>query len=374
MRRHGQALVSNILACSAFLGMREAEVIFDPVNIMALLAIIAGAASLALTGIVRSYATHHQVLDRPVERSSHSVPTPRGGGLAVLAAAAVGMVLGVALHFIEPLHAVTLGGGMLMLGAVGWVDDTRGLNARVRLAVHLAVASWTLYMWGGLPAVSVGETTLNLGAAGYVLGVLGIVWSINLFNFMDGIDGLAGSQAVLIFGVAAVLLWSKGGNSLAAVSAILAASAAGFLVWNWPPAKIFLGDVGSGPLGYLIAGIAIESENTHSGPLLAFAILGAVFMSDATITLVRRFARGDRAMEAHRDHAYQRLARAWGSHRAVTLAAAGMTVILSLLAIVATLTPERVLFVFVGAYVVLGALFFAAERRAPLRRHAAESS
>src|SRR5258706_9155463 len=116
--------------------MRRAEVIFDPVNIVALLAIAAGVASLALTGMVRSYALQHQLLDRPVERSSHSVPTPRGGGVAVLASGAAGMILGVGLHLIEPLHAVTLGGGMLMLGAVGWVDDTRGLKATVRLAVH----------------------------------------------------------------------------------------------------------------------------------------------------------------------------------------------------------------------------------------------
>jgi Fuc2NAc and GlcNAc transferase len=344
------------------------------VTTLALLAMISGLVSLTLTLAVLSYATHHRILDHPVERSSHSVPTPRGGGLAVLAAAVVGLIVGVGVHLVEPRHAVTLGGGALVLGAIGWIDDTRGLNATFRLAVQIAVAVCTVFMWNGFPAINVGQSTLSLGAAGFLLGVIGIVWSINLFNFMDGIDGLAGSQAVLIFSAAAVLLWSKQAYSLGAVAVILAASAAGFLVWNWPPAKIFLGDVGSGPLGYLIAAIAVESENTHGVPILAFATLGGVFMADATITLFRRFVRGERPMEAHCDHAYQRLARAWGSHRPVTLAAAALTLVLSIMALVATHRPALVLPILFGAAAVLGGVLFATERRAPLARRARKSS
>jgi Fuc2NAc and GlcNAc transferase len=327
---------------------------------------ISGVSSLVLTGAVRAYAVRHDVIDRPNIRSSHVTPTPRGAGLAVIVASMCGMALAVALGAANTRDVLTLAVGMLALGAVGWMDDKRRLRAPVRLLVHFAVAAWTLYMFGGLPAIRVGTASLVLGPAGYVLGAVGIVWSINLFNFMDGIDGLAGSQAVLIFAFASILLFSSGDGSLGAIAAILSAASAGFLAWNWPPAKIFLGDVGSGAIGYLIAALTIGSENRHAVPLLAFAIAGGVFIADASVTVVRRLMRGNRPAEAHRDHAYQRLARAWGSHRPVSLAAAGITTLLAALAAVGTLRPALMIPALVAAFVVLMSLLLAAERRAPM--------
>lgn len=327
---------------------------------------LSGVASLLLTGIVRAYSLRNELLDRPNERSSHSAPTPRGGGLAVLAASVLGMAIGIWLGVIEARDALTIGLGMLVLGVVGWLDDTRDVTWSARLAVHLAVACWTLYMFGGLPAIRVGGATLELGAAGYLIGAIGIVWSINLFNFMDGIDGLSGSQAVLILGTAALLLHARGQYSLGMTAAILAAAAAGFLPWNWPPAKIFLGDVGSGAIGYAVASLAIASENHKAVPLIALAIVGGLFISDATVTLVRRVARGARATEAHRDHAYQRLARAWDSHRSVTLSAAGVTVVLAGLGVVGAMSPRFLLPALLVAGMLLAGLYLAAERRAPM--------
>lgn len=331
-----------------------------------LLAAISGAASLVLTGIVRAYAVRHDVLDRPNTRSSHVTPTPRGGGLAVIAASMLGMAIAVALQAADTRDVLTLGLGMVVLGAVGWIDDKRGLRAPVRLTVHLGVAVSTLYMFGGLPAIRIGSASLTLGSAGYVLGAVGIIWSINLFNFMDGIDGLAGSQAVFIFGFGAVLLLNAGDYSLGAVAAVLAATSGGFLAWNWPPAKIFLGDVGSGAIGYLLAGLAIGSENHHSVPLLGFAIAGGVFIADASVTLVRRLMRGNRPTEAHRDHGYQRLALAWGSHRPVSLGAAGITVLLAALGAVGTLTPQLMIPALCVACLLLAGLLLATERHAPM--------
>lgn len=338
----------------------------DQVNKTFLLAGISGVASLLLTAMVRAYSLRHEVLDRPNERSSHSTPTPRGGGLAVLVASALGMAIGVGLGLIEARDALTVGLGMLLLGTVGWLDDTRGVTWRVRLAVQVAIACSTLYMFGGLPAVRVGSATLELGAAGYIVGALGIVWSINLYNFMDGIDGLAGSQAVLIFGTATLLLLFRDDYSLGTIAAVLAAASAGFLPWNWPPAKIFLGDVGSGAIGYAVASLAIASESKRSVPLLAFAIIGGVFISDATVTLVRRLARGNKPTDAHREHAYQRLTRAWGSHRPVTLRAAGVTFLLACLGAVGTIAPRLLLPALLVTCVLLAGLLLAAERRAPM--------
>lgn len=330
-----------------------------------LLALIAGVASLVLTGAVRAYALRNDLLDRPNARSSHSTPTPRGGGVAMVAAATLGIATSAGLGVTDTRHAVTLGIGMIVLAVTGWLDDTRGIGAGARLSVHAAVACWTLYMFGGLSALRIGETTLNIGMWGYVLGGLGIVWSINLFNFMDGIDGIAGSQALLIFGTAATLLFARGDQSLAAMAIVLAAAAAGFLVWNWPPAKIFMGDAGSGAIGYLVAGLAIASENDGSVPLFAFAILGGLFIADATVTLVRRVLRGNRPTEAHRDHAYQRLTRLWGSHRPVTIAAALVTMVLGMLAAVGTLAPRLLLPAFVAASALVATLLVTADRRAP---------
>jgi Fuc2NAc and GlcNAc transferase len=331
-----------------------------------LLAASSAATSLVLTGLVRRYTLRRGVLDRPNARSSHSAPTPRGGGVALILASAMTMAIAVALKLTRTSDALTLGSGMLVVGAVGWRDDTRGLRPAVRLTVHLAVAFWTVYMFHGLPVVRVGSTSLAVGAAGYLLGVLGIVWSINLFNFMDGIDGLAASQAVLIFGSGALLLFFRGDHSLGTVSACVAGSSAGFLVWNWPPAKIFLGDVGSGAIGYLVAALAIASENNRSVPLLAFAIISGLFVADATITLMRRVARGERPAEAHRDHAYQRLTRAWNSHRAVTAGAAVVTLVLAAFAAIGTIVPRFLLLSFCVACLILAALLLTVERRAPM--------
>jgi Fuc2NAc and GlcNAc transferase len=340
----------------------------DLMIVIVLFTVGAAGLSMLLTRVVWHYAVEKEILDRPVERSSHSSPTPRGGGLAVLATIVIGLVVGASLHLIDSRHAFALGGGIIILGTIGWIDDTRGLNARIRFLVHVMVAVWTLFMWGGMPEVAIGESSVKLGPAGFIVAALGLVWSINLFNFMDGIDGLAGSQAALIQGGTAILLWSKGANSLALVSAVAASAAAGFLVWNWPPAKIFLGDVGSGALGYLICAIAIESENAHAVPIFAIIVLAGVFLSDATITLVRRSMRGYRPTEAHRDHAYQRLARVWRSHRAVTLVAAGVTVVLLALAAIAAQVSKLALPIYLAGFVFLAALLWVAERLAPLEK------
>jgi len=256
--------------------------------------------------------------------------------------------------------------GYLALGAIGWIDDTKGSLPGIRLSIQIAVACWTLYMLGGLPAIRIGTETYEIGSAGYVLGVLGIVWSINLYNFMDGIDGFAGSQAVIILGTVSILSLYRGNSSLAAVAAIFAAACVGFLIWNWPPAKIFLGDVGSGAIGYLVCGLAIASENNQSVPLFVFAILGAVFIADSTVTLVRRLRRGVRKIEAHRDHAYQRLAQSFGSHRPVTIGAAGATSVLAVLATIGTVSPRLLPGAFIAACLFVAILLIISERRAPL--------
>jgi len=201
------------------------------------------------------------------------------------------------------------------------LDDRRTLPAAVRLAAHLAAALWALAWLGGLPPLRIGDQLVTLGALGTILGALGIVWVLNLFNFMDGIDGLAASEATFIAWSGAVLAGPVSvGNGAAAAAAVFGASCLGFLRWNWPPARIFMGDVGSGFAGYVIAVLALGTARHDPIGLWTWLVLGGAFFVDATVTLLRRLLRGERAYEAHRSHAYQWLARRWGSHGTVTLA------------------------------------------------------
>jgi len=276
--------------------------------------------SVAVTGWVRRQALRRQWLDVPNERSSHQAPTPRGGGLGIVTATVCGFVaLWVAGVIPADLCVALLGGG-LAVAVTGFRDDRKPLGAGLRLAVHMGAAAWALAWLGGVPPMQVGTGTYDLGLVGDLLGALAIGWTINLFNFMDGIDGLAAGEAVFIASAGAFLSAGAVSAAVPAASLVLAAAALGFLAWNWPPARIFMGDVGSGYLGFVIAVLALAAMRHSPVVVFAWLVLGGVFFVDATVTLARRMARGERAHEAHRSHAYQWLARAWGSHRAVTLA------------------------------------------------------
>jgi Fuc2NAc and GlcNAc transferase len=307
-----------------------------------------------LTWIVRRFALAHGVIDIPNARSSHALPTPRGGGLAIVSAASVGFVV---LAWFEALDAallMALLGGGLAVAAVGFFDDRRPLSPGIRLAVHVAAAIWALAWLGGLPPLCIGDETVSLGWLGHVLAVLGIVWTLNLFNFMDGIDGIAASQAVFMTAGAALLALVSGVSVSPPGSLVFAAACAGFLLWNWPPAKIFMGDVGSGYLGYGIAVFAIAAARTAPAAVWVWLILGGTFVADTSVTLLRRLARNERLYEAHRSHAYQWLARRWGTHRRVTIAAVILNLIWILpCALMATTHPCYAIWISIGAFLPL---------------------
>jgi Fuc2NAc and GlcNAc transferase len=280
------------------------------------------ALTLSTTLLIRVIAKRAGFMDRPTHRSSHIVPTPRGGGLAIVATASVGFViLGLSGILSEPLLLALLGG--LLVALIGFIDDWRPTSSALRLTVHFAAAGLALALLGGAPPVQVGDSLIHLGPGGVVLGAVAMVWTINLFNFMDGIDGIAASEAIFVLCAAGGLsLVSGHPTALTASELLLAAATLGFLFWNWPPARIFMGDVGSGYLGYGIAVLALASGHENPVAPLAWLTLGGVFFIDATVTLVRRALRGERLHEAHRSHAYQWMTRRWNSHRRTTTAVA----------------------------------------------------
>lgn len=268
-----------------------------------------------LTGQVRRYA-ERRLMDLPNARSSHRQPTPRGGGLAIV------LVFSLALAGLAGLGRVPWPlfmalAGFVPLAAIGFVDDHGHVPARWRFLVQLAAAVWALAWLGDLSRLTIGGHLLNLGGIGHLLAALWIVWMINLFNFMDGIDGIAGLEAMSVAASAALLAGTDA--AVAGPSLALAAATGGFLIWNWPPAKIFMGDVGSGALGFVLAVLALWSAGQGTLSLGVWWILAAVFLVDATLTLLIRLGRGERWYEAHRSHAYQHVARRRGAHRPVTL-------------------------------------------------------
>jgi UDP-N-acetylmuramyl pentapeptide phosphotransferase/UDP-N-acetylglucosamine-1-phosphate transferase len=255
------------------------------------------------------------VIDRPNERSSHAVPTPRAGGIAPVAAILLAWLTLVAFGFATPRLLYALAGAVL-LAVVSLLDDLRGLSPAPRLFAQLAAV--TCGMLAEIPNGLVFQGWLPPWLD-IIAAVLAWLWFVNLFNFMDGIDGLAGSEAAAIAGglVLFATVAAGGDPGLAALAGAIALAAIGFLVWNWAPARVFLGDVGSVPLGFVLGFLLLDTA--ARGYWRLALTLPLYFLADATITLLRRLVRGERIWQAHRQHFYQQAVQRGLGHAAVTV-------------------------------------------------------
>jgi Fuc2NAc and GlcNAc transferase len=285
--------------------------------------IVIGAVTIAIAFIItllmRRWAAKLGFVDVPNARSSHLRPTARGGGIAIVTAYFVAILLMAYCDLIDSrtVKAFIIGCGSVAL--IGFIDDRRPLPALVRLAVQVAAAFLVIALIG-FPEAAFSAWGLCEKLIGVCLSAIALLWGTNLYNFMDGIDGIAGSEAVFIASSGALLNYLMGGNPGTTGSLLcLAAACTGFLIFNWPPASIFMGDVGSGFLGFSLVALAIRSSESTDMPLEVWLILGGVFLVDATVTLLMRIVRGDKWREAHRTHAYQHLALRLRGHRPVTL-------------------------------------------------------
>jgi Fuc2NAc and GlcNAc transferase len=290
--------------------------------------IIIGAfiASAFSTALVRFYLIRRNVLDIPNRRSSHSVPTPVGGGLGIVLVFLATVPWLVHTGTLAGSLAWALTGGGLAVALVGFLDDDLGVPARLRLLVHFAAAGWALWQLNGVGPLHLGWTVWNWSWIGQFLALIGLVWMINLYNFMDGIDGLAGMEAFCVSGLSSPLLAWSGLAGLSQASLLLAAASAGFLLLNWPPARVFMGDAGSGFLGFVFGVLVISSAKEQPWLLWSWLILLSVFIVDSFVTLARRWITGARWYEAHCTHAYQHAAR-HRSHSTVTLTVAVVNVV-----------------------------------------------
>ena len=240
-------------------------------------------------------------LDHPNQRSLHAAPVPRTGGLALMAGAASGWLL--LPSWLWPALAIA---GMLL--AISLWDDVRGLPVKWRLLAHVAGAAGFVHLTG------------FAGWAGALLAIPAIIWMTNLYNFMDGSDGLAGGMALFGFGSYGTLAWLGGDTTLALACFAISGAAGAFLVFNFHPARIFMGDAGSIPLGFLAAALGIIGWQRGLWPLWAPLLAFSPFIVDASVTLTKRLLRGEKIWQAHREHYYQRLVQMGWGHRRTALA------------------------------------------------------
>ncbi len=281
---------------------------------------------------VRRYAIRRRVLDVPNPRSSHTVPTPRGGGIVIVRATLLSLGAAIALRPIAlspPLLSYVLGG--VVVAAVGWLDDVRGLSSGVRLVAHATAAALLLlgagwWQTADLPLAG----PVALGWVAIPLALLWIVGMTNAYNFMDGIDGIAGVQAVVAGAVWAIIGATAASPAVTVVGLGVALSSSAFLLHNWSPARIFMGDAGSGFLGFTFAALPFVILGTAGpeGRLLRLPVAAALlvwpFVFDALFTVIRRLIRRERVLQPHRSHLYQRLVLAGLGHRSVAALYAGL--------------------------------------------------
>lgn len=267
--------------------------------------------SYVLTWVIMKFSLMRNILDIPNERSSHTQPTPKGGGLAIV----ISWYAGITFLFLtgslnKNLYFALLCG--ILLAIISLIDDLYDIKPYIRLIAQTTAAIASLIFLNGIQPVLVFGINIFSNMILAVITIVGMVWFINLYNFLDGIDGYASIEAIMI----SMALYLFAGES---ITLILIASVAGFLIWNWPKAKIFMGDVGSTQLGFILIVLGIYLHNEHSLSIIYWLILAGPFWFDATLTLFRRLRNKEKLSQAHRKHIYQRLVQSGFSHLKVDL-------------------------------------------------------
>ena len=305
-----------------------------PLEISFLVISIIGSFSVSvwLTAWAKEYSIKHQLLDVPSSRGSHQVVKPRGGGIAIIIPVIIVVfisMLFVGQHYREYGTLILV---LIMLASIGWLDDHNDQPVLRRIGVHLLTGAVVLYGIGAIDNLQIDSFQLKLGPLAGLLTIIWVAWMANLYNFMDGIDGLVAGHTV-IAGCTIGLWFSFSGDLLiASICYSLMAASLGFLVWNWDPARIFMGDVGSVAVGGLLATLAVLGNQAHNIPILAFILLYLIFLLDTGITLVNRMRRRKILFQAHHEHFYQRAVATGWTHGEVSTVSLLANLILAVLA------------------------------------------
>ena len=290
---------------------------FGPVILLSIIILVL---AYLTTWLFRSISSSRNIIDIPNDRSSHTVPTPRGGGIAILISWYAGISVLFIVEFIGlNLYLAFLSG--IILAATSLLDDIVSIRPSIRILAQTVTSILAIYFLGGFNSVDIIGKLSIPAIITFPVSVIGMIWFINLYNFLDGIDGYASIQAICIS--AALFLFTGAG-----INMILIACVAGFLIWNWPPAKIFMGDIGSTQLGFILVVLGIYYHNENTLPFMWWLVLTSPFWFDATLTLFRRWRNGEKLSQAHKKHAYQRLVQSGFSHLKVDLLLVSTNVLL----------------------------------------------
>lgn len=288
-------------------------------NLVALSVVAAFIVSALLTRSFCDPVSQMHLLDHPNERSLHSRPTPRSGGVAIFVALGVSTGICSLGADLTPL-LFGLGAGVGFVAALSFLDDRKGLPVSVRLPGHLVAA--VLLVMGGLslPALSLPGIAWHWPEwLGVFFSLVFLMWMINLYNFMDGMDGFAAGMTVIGFGTFAMLGYLAGNTVFLTLNLLIVSATAGFLLFNFPPARIFMGDTGSSLLGLSAGGLSIFGAREGVFPFWVALLVFSPFIVDATATLLRRLVHGDQVWQAHKSHYYQRLVQSGWGHRKTVL-------------------------------------------------------
>ena len=258
--------------------------------------------------IYRRLAIHSQVIDHPNHRSAHEFPTPTGAGVVPVIVFYLALSCAAYAQLVSTHVFLGLLSGILVAG-VGLVDDIRPLSWKIRVPAHFISAVWSIF-WVGFPVLVIFDLNLDLGLAGEIFGVIALVWLLNIYNFMDGIDGIAAGETVFVCAAAIILSSGREFQDWPLVYLILLAVSSGFLIINWPGAKVFMGDAGSGFLGLMLGIFALAMSDLT---VWTWMILLGWFITDACLTILVRLLRGENITESHSMHAYQHLTRTLGN-------------------------------------------------------------
>lgn len=322
--------------------------------------------SICLTGLFRRYALKKELMDHPNHRSSHREPTPRGGGIVFVMVSLAAFLWACEFRVIPSNIFKIFALPAFMIAVLGYCDDVKGLSAKLRLAIQVAAAVIFLY--------SIQLSGIGFGTIQLLMIIGAVVWSTNLYNFMDGTDGLAAIEALTVYGIGGLLLWHYGAHSLALLAGIIVAAVGGFLVWNWPKARIFMGDSGSLFLGFLIIPIALVGNIEYGLSCLVWVMLYLFFFMDATLTLLRRLIHREKWYEAHRLHAYQRLHQAGYSHSQILWIAIGLNSTFALLALLVAFSMVPVFLGLLAAVTIYLIFYVFVEFQLPMYSKPCEKS
>jgi Fuc2NAc and GlcNAc transferase len=291
--------------------------------------------SVILTYLIRIYALKYRILDIPNERSSHTDPTARGGGLAIVICWYIGLTCLFFNHSIDKTLYFALIPGIL-LACVSLIDDLIHIKPALRLLTQIISVSLSLIILKGIGPIDISIIEIKPSLILNIVTIIGAVWFINLYNFLDGIDGYASIEAIMV----SIVMYAFTMN---AVNLILVAATLGFLIWNWPKAKIFMGDIGSTQLGFVLVILGIQFNNELEFSIVQWIMLTSLFWFDATLTLFRRWRNKEKLTVAHKKHAYQRAVQSGLTHQKAILVSLVMNLFIIVLIILTKVNESLII-------------------------------